>query len=202
MVCLRKMKAERHSAKSCGGSAPPAHCASSHPEGALCVSICKNRPYVNDLLTNLKAKSTCYKPPLLPFFCALRYCLNKTHNFRKRQVRVLHQDAKCTFTSSYIYQKAIRRKCVCSEIKTKIMYKYIHRPKIWCSIMMKDAWKTLRITKQIPSYHKKLCSAQDGFRTAGKYEKGKHRTMISPRHFERGVLFFRLYVIGLHIGFV
>lgn len=72
---------------------------------------------------------------------------------------------------------------------------------MWCSIMMKDAWKTLRITKQILSYHKKRCSAQKGFRTAGKYEKGKHRTMISSRHFETGILCFRLYVIGLHIGF-
>lgn len=65
------------------------------PEGALCVSICKNRPYVYDLLTNLKAKSTCYKPPVLPFFCALCYCLNKTHHFRKCQVQVLYQDANC-----------------------------------------------------------------------------------------------------------
>lgn len=167
----------------------PVHCASLHPEGALCVSICKNRPYVNDLLTNLKAKSTCYKPPLLPFFCALCYCLNKTHNFRKCQVPVLYQDANCGKSAHTFYQKAIRRKHVCTEIKIKIIYKYIHKPKTWCSIMMKDAWKTLRITKQILSYHKKLCSAQEGFRTAGKYEKGKHRTMISPRHFETGICF-------------
>lgn len=71
------------------------HCAPSHPEGALCVSICKSRPYVNDLLTNLKAKSTCYKPQLLPFFCALCYCLYKPHNFRKCQVQLLYQDANC-----------------------------------------------------------------------------------------------------------
>lgn len=56
------------------------------PEGALCVSICKNKPYVNDLLTNLKAKSICYKLPVSPFFCSLCYCLNRNHHFRQCQV--------------------------------------------------------------------------------------------------------------------
>jgi len=41
--------------------------------------------------------------------------------------------------------------------------------------------KTLRIAKQIPSYHKKLCSTQEGFMNDGKYEKGKHSRMKSPR---------------------